>query len=232
MSDEDRLILDCDISWYKRASILNNRGAFNFYITTDFATSEKTSADYSVISVWAYNNNGDWFWVDGIVERQTMDKNINDLFRLAQQYAPQSVGIEISGQQKGFIAWIQNEMLNRNIFFTLASNPGSGTLGISPTINKLERFNLVVPWFKMNKVFFPLERKTSPEIVEAMNELRLVAKGKFQSKHDDFLDTISMLAQLSPWKPSQEVGNPIDGDSYLWEDNPPDDYDLIDSYII
>ena len=29
-----------------------SRYKFNYYITTDFATSEKTSADYSVISVW------------------------------------------------------------------------------------------------------------------------------------------------------------------------------------
>ena len=232
MSDEDRLILDCDISWYKRASILNNRGAFNFYITTDFATSEKTSADFSVISVWAYNNNGDWFWVDGVVERQTMDKNINDLFRLAQQYNPQQVGVEISGQQKGFISWIQNEMLSRNIYFNLASNAGSNVLGLAPNSNKMERFNIVVPWFKMNKVFFPLERKTSPEIVEGINELRMVAKGKFQSKHDDFLDTISMLAQLTPWKPSQVTGTPIDGDNYLWDDTVHDDYEQIDSYIV
>ena len=76
MSDEDRLIQDCDISWYKRSNVLSNMSLFNFYITTDFATSEKTSADYSVISVWAYNNNGDWLWVDGMVKKCLMDKSI------------------------------------------------------------------------------------------------------------------------------------------------------------
>jgi len=49
MSDEDRLIQDSDISWYKRRNLIKNRHLFNFYITTDFATSEKTAADYSVI---------------------------------------------------------------------------------------------------------------------------------------------------------------------------------------
>src|SRR5690606_16375581 len=38
MSAEERLIQDCDISWYKRSSVLNNKELFNFYITTDLAT--------------------------------------------------------------------------------------------------------------------------------------------------------------------------------------------------
>jgi hypothetical protein len=97
MSEEDRLILDSEIIWYSRDKVLTNKGAYNFYITTDFATSDLTAADYSVISVWAYNNNGDWLWVDGICRKQLMDKNIEDLFRLVQIYNPQSVGIEISG---------------------------------------------------------------------------------------------------------------------------------------
>jgi hypothetical protein len=100
MSEEDRMVQDGDIAWYKIDAVLRNKSRFNFYITTDFATSERQKADYSVISVWAYNNVGDWLWVDGICKRQLMDKNIDDLFRLVQQYKPQSVGIEINGQQK------------------------------------------------------------------------------------------------------------------------------------
>ena len=78
MSDDDRLIQDHDIAWYKIDAVLRNKGRFNFYITSDFATSEKQKSDYSVISVWAYNNVGDWLWVDGTCKRQLMDKNINE----------------------------------------------------------------------------------------------------------------------------------------------------------
>ena len=65
-SDEERLIQDGDIRQYSRKKLLEYKSAYNFYITTDFATSENQSADFSVISVWAYNSQGDWFWVDGI----------------------------------------------------------------------------------------------------------------------------------------------------------------------
>ena len=51
MSDEDRLVRESEIRWYARDLILKNKGKFNFYITTDFATSTKQSADFSVISV-------------------------------------------------------------------------------------------------------------------------------------------------------------------------------------
>ncbi|MCK4819415.1 hypothetical protein KA005_26820, partial [bacterium] len=144
MSDEDRLIPDADITWYKRANIIKNKHRFNFYITTDFATSEATSADFSVISVWAYNNHGDWLWVDGVCRRQLMDKNINDLFRLVQEYKPEQVGVEVSGQQGGFIQWIINEQVSRNQYFTLASDSNSNKPGIRPNTNKMVRFNIVV----------------------------------------------------------------------------------------
>ncbi len=231
MSDEDRLIKDNDIMWYKRSSVTEHKNKFNFYITTDFATSEKTSADFSVISVWALNSNGDWFWVDGVVKRQLMDANINDLFRLAQKYKPQSVGIEVSGQQGGFISWIRNEMMDRHQFFSLASENNKGADGIRPNTNKMQRFNIVVPLFKNKKIFLPIEMKNSPEMKEAVEELSLASPGGFKSKHDDWIDTASMLGSLVTWRPSEEVSF-SQGTSDMWEiDDPDDSSSSLDSYV-
>jgi len=231
MSDEDRLIKDHEIQWYNREYVLKHRECFNFYITTDLATSEKTSADYSVISVWAYNSNGDWYWVDGTCKRQLMDKNIDDLFRLAQEYSPQSVGIEISGQQQGFISWIQAEMLHRKVYFTLASDKKSGEAGIRPITNKMQRFNVIVPWFKVKKFFFPEELRFTKPMVEAVEELSLASPGGFKSKHDDFLDTISMLASLTTWRPSESPPNRSGKD--IWgEWDEPTDTTVMESYIV
>ena len=231
MSDEDRLIQNSDISWYKRSTALNNKGLFNFYITTDFATSERSSADYSVISVWAYTSNGDWLWIDGIVKRQLMSDNVNDLFRLAQMYAPQQVGIEISGQQGGFVSWIQDEMLVRNIYFPLASEGNNSKPGIRPNTNKLVRFNIMVPLFKLNKIKFPIERKESEEMLECIDELSLAAVSGFKSKHDDFIDTISMLGSLTPWKPSKQSEGLTQAANGIWEEDLEDPRNSLDSYI-
>ena len=218
MSPEDRLITDSDICWYSREAVLSKKGNYNFYITTDFATSEKNSADFSVISVWAVNNVGSWFWVDGVCKRQDMAKNIDALFNFASMYKPYAVGIEVSGQQGGFVSLIQKEMIDRNIFFNLASENNSGKAGLRPNTNKLQRFNIVVPLFKAKKMYFPLELKNSPEMAECMNELTLASEAGFKSKHDDFIDTISMLGSLKPALPSENTSSLVHKGGGIFEE--------------
>lgn len=231
MSDEDRLISDEDIQWYSKVALMTNKNQFNYYITTDFATSEKEAADFSVISVWAVNSSGRYFWIDGICERQTMDKNIDHLFLLAQKYKPMAVGIEVSGQQGGFIPWIQQEMITRNIFFTLASGNNNKSPGIKPTTNKMERFNVMVPLFKQKLFFFPVEMKNHPALKEGITELELAAPAGFKSAHDDFIDTISQLGLMQIWFPSDEAQMVKNDQSGIWENEVEEASNRIGSYL-
>lgn len=233
MSDDDRLVLDEEIGWYTQRNVVDNRGRFNFYITTDFAVSTKQSNDFSVISVWAYSHNQDWYWVDGICVRQDMGKNIDALFRLASKWKPMGVGIEVSGQQAGFIPWIQDQMLIRNIYFTLASEGNNKAPGIRPSTNKMQRFMSVLPLFKMNKIKFPTEHKGTPAMMEMINELGLAAASGFRSKHDDFIDTISMLMLISPFAPSEPIDVEYDPDTGLWTmDEEDDNHSRKSSYVV
>jgi predicted phage terminase large subunit-like protein len=206
MSEEDRLIQDDDMVWYSRKQVMQNKSSYNFYITTDFATSAKKGADYSVLSVWAYNHNGDWMLVDGVCKQQLMDQNMNDLFRLVSMYKPLAVGVEVSGQQGGFIRWINNEMVTKNIFFNLASSKNSGEAGIRPVSDKLTRFNQILPLFKAKKIWFPEELKNTDYGRELVDELTNVSKKGFKSRHDDVSDTISMLSEIDAYKPTEEAG--------------------------
>jgi len=230
-SDEERLIQDEEIRWYKRASLLELRGNFNFYITTDIATSTKQRADFSVISVWAYNHLGQWFWVDGICERQTIDVTWNDLFRLVSEYKPQAVGIEVTGQQQAYIKLLQGEMMTRNIWFNFASSEKSGEAGIRPAVDKLSRFNLVVPWFKASKMFFPKEMKLSIIMGHFLQQIKLATKNGLKGK-DDCLDTISMLGYLTPWKPSEGLPGSGEDDDPFDEDTPEAERSPLDSYTV
>jgi hypothetical protein len=162
-----------------------------------------------------------------------MDANVNELFRLAQLYKPQQVGIEISGQQKGFVAWVQDQMMVRNIYFPLASDHNSNELGIRPNTNKVARFNTgAVPLFKAKKIYFPIELKGDPRVAEFLDEIALASPGGFRSKHDDCLDTISMLQSLKPWMPSEEVPMVQDKNG-IWEaDIESDDEDSLSSYVV
>lgn len=203
-SAEERLVQDDEIRWYPRARVLENKESYNFYITTDMATSAKQTADYSVISVWAYTANGDWLWVDGIMERQTIDKTWDNLFGFVSQYKPVQVGIEVSGQQGAYITWLTQEMIVRNIWFNFASSEKSGAPGIRPEGDKLKRFNVVVPWFKAGKIFFPVEMKRSVLMGMAIGQIKLATMSGLKGK-DDFIDTVSMLGYLKPWKPSESA---------------------------
>lgn len=232
LSDDTRLIKKEEIQWFSRKDLLQYKSNFNFYVTTDFATSEKQFSDFSFISVWAVNNKGFKYWVDGICKRQTMDKNINDLFRLCQQYMPQSVGIEVSGQQGGFIPWIQQEQMRRNVYFNMASEGNGGNAGIRPTTNKLQRFNIAVPWFKAKEMFFPVELKEREDLREMILELSQTTIGGFKSKHDDALDTVSMLALMPIWLPGEPDRFSPD-DSGIWSDEDfADDSYAIDNYLV
>ena len=115
-----------------------------------------------------------------------------------------SVGIEVTGQQGRFIPWIQQEMINRNIFFNLASSSNTSA-GIRPTTDKMQRFNVVLPWFKMGKMYFPLYHDFHSGVKEMLEELRLASHIGFKSKHDDAIDTVSMLALLPTFKPNVEA---------------------------
>ena len=212
MNNDERLIVESDIRWYKRSELIRNKDNYNFYITTDFATSDKQSADFSSLNVWAVNNNRDWFWVDGVLERQTMDKNIDDLFRLVSQYRPYEVGIEVSGQQGGFIPWIQAEMMTKNTFFAMTSSNNSSKPGIRPTVDKLQRFNVIAPWFKGGKIYFPVEWKTHPILKEGINnQLMMISSGGIKAKKDDFIDGTSQIALLNVFYPSANATMRSDG---------------------
>lgn len=230
-SEDERLVQDAEIRWYSRTNLMKNLGHFNFYITTDLATSAKEVADYSVVSVWAYNSNGDWFWVDGIAKKQLISKTWDDLFRLISIYKPQAVGIEINGQQQSYISYLQREMMVRNVWFNFASSGKNGEPGIRSQGDKLSRFNMVVPWFKMGKMYFPEEMKESGIMRLFMEQIRLVTQSGIKGK-DDCIDTISQLGMLNPWRPSEAM--PLrQGDGGVWEpDEEEDSPSALNSYIV
>lgn len=236
LSDDDRLVLDEDIIWYERDTVLNNIGQYNIYMTTDFATSETEKSDFSVISVWALDYKGVFHWVDGIVKRQDMASNVDDVFRFIKLYRPLSTGIEISGQQKGFVSWLKREMTIRGVYFNIASDKTSGEEGLRPNTSKLTRFNIAVPLFKQRKIAFPKDLKDSPAIQEFIDELTSVTPSGFKSAHDDCADTISQLPLIEYFTPidpkyNKQANNSLINSGYnRYFTEPPEEYKS--SYIV
>ena len=92
----------------------------------------------------------------------------------------------------------------------------------------------MVPQFKMKKFFFPTELKEEDIMVEAMQELESVMVSGFKAKHDDFLDTISMLNEISAFPPSESAPK-LDYDSsknYWHELEEEENNYAMESYIV
>ena len=205
-SDEDRLIRDNDINWFEGKDLQNHLDNYNFYITTDFATSEKARADYSVMSVWAYNSNDEWMLYDGNIGRNLMDRNIDVLFDMVVKYDVKQVGVEVTGQQGAFVTWIRKEMHRRNIYFTI--------IEVRPVSDKMRRLHTVVPLFRQGKIWFNKDMIGTKFMDEALNEISRATISQIASRHDDFLDTVSMIPEMSPWKPSSGTGWDIEESSH------------------
>lgn len=201
-SVDERLIKPKDKKWYSREKLLAQRHKYNFFMTTDFATKANEKNDYSVIMVWAVNSKNKWYLVDIMVKKQDMSKNILQVFKWVKKYNVLSVGVEISGQQGAFLDWIREQMQLRKEYFVLASAKGTTKEGIYPPANKFTRFMMVVPWFKADLFRFPIELRTSYEMLETMDELDNATIHGLKAKYDDCLDPISMLAYMNTWKPS------------------------------
>ena len=94
------------------------------------------------------------------------------------------------------------------------------------------RMNMVLPWFKAGKMHFPKEMQTSNIMGLFMGQLRLVTQNGIKGK-DDCLDTISQLAYLKPWKPSQS--RPVEHtttESNYWTTPTQEAPSALSSYIV
>lgn len=238
-SDDDRVIQDEDIRWFDVSSLMEYKRRYNFYITTDFATSTNRKADFTVIGVWAVDKDGNRYLVDGKLGRILMSETFNHIFSLVKKYNPISVGIEVTGQQGGFISLLREEMLKRNIWFTIAKGKGSNKEGISVRTNKMDRFRLTEPFFKLHKIYLPNELKSSNLIAEILDELSTVTIDGIKSVHDDALDMISQLDQMYIVYPDEyqsnigkEVSQDEEYDPYFNDNLGSSSNSSIDDYLV
>ena len=138
------------------------------------------------------------------------------------------VGIELDGQQEGFLVGIDERMLNTNVYFNIANQKGASSRGIRSRSagSKHNRAITMVPQFKLNKFWFPNELKHSASMIELMNELTNLSASGIQSRHDDGIDICSQLELMTLIAPSGEDVSASDGDRvdfdesrYYWEED-------------
>jgi predicted phage terminase large subunit-like protein len=222
-SDEAKLVKKADISW--EHVDIHPSPRYTYYITTDFATKATIKNDFSVIFVWAYDNEGRWHWVNGVVARQGMGKNMDDLFRLVLKYRPIGVTVEVSGQQGGFIPWITENMVKHQVWFNVIET--------RPMVHKLVYFSSVTPLITKGQVWFPTEFKDSIELKELMHEMDMATPQGLKARHDDCIDAVSRLMNIIPVKPGiSSVTQVAPTPATIWDKPAQPGPSAISSYVV
>ena len=217
-SDEEKLIDEEAIPHLRHIEVMKNKQLFNCYITTDFATSSKETADDSVILVWFYTANKDWIAVDGIAKKQRMTQTLDKLFEFVRQYEPLGVGVEITGQQGGFIDWLKERMVTSKTFFTLAKEVGTNHEGIRPVKDKLSRLKQFVPIINSGKFHLTDKFAKSPAGIKLLYELSLVSDDGIKGT-DNCIDATTMLQYMEKQAPNL-TGSSIDTvEQEMYEDS-------------
>jgi len=228
-SEEDRMIQDSMVQWYSRKTLLKEIGAYNIYITTDFTTTSEAKSDFSAIAVWALNSNHDYYLVDLCVRRQGIAEQYEELFKMVNFWSshgkPVEVGIEVDGQQKAHLFALKEMMLKRSEWFTFARQKGAkfgseGILSRATGGNKHSRFRMMLPQFQNGKIHFPLELEDTPDMKEALTQLKYTTWSAFGG-HDDFCDVISQLGMMELIFPMVSAGSysaAIIKDRSIWDD--------------
>ena len=227
-SDEDRMISEDMIEWYSRKELLKRIHAYNIYITTDFTTTSEAKSDFSAMATWAINSNKDYYLVDLCVRRHGIGEQYEELFRMVNFWSSQGknveVGVEIDGQQKAHLFALKEMMLKKSEWFSFARQKGSkygseGILSRATGGNKHARFRMMLPQFQNHKIHFPYELQDTPDMKEALNQLKYTTWEAFGG-HDDFPDVVSQLGMIELVYPSISPSSySVNDDSRsIWKD--------------
>lgn len=229
-NEEDRMISDEMIQWYDRKMLMQTLSGYNLYITTDFTTTSEAKSDFSGIALWAISHNMDYFLLDLSLKKLSIQEQYNELFRMIANWRGGGrdiqVGIEVDGQQKAHLFALKEMMIKKNMFFNLARQKGApisreGILSKAGGTNKHERFRFMLPQFQNKKFWFPNEIKDTPDMREALKQLKYTTYTGFAS-HDDFNDLVSQLGLLDILTPAYEEvdRNALEYDSDWWGEDP------------
>lgn len=155
-----------------------------YYMSIDPAISEKRDSDYTAIIVAGVDADDNWYIVDAMNARLSPTETIEAIFRLAKQWSPYKVGIEVVSYQKILKNWVEREMAHRRQYFMIEElKPGQRS--------KVKRIEGLMPRIE----FKALRWRASLDLIT--DQFKRHRPDREQA-HDDMIDAIAYLADLVP----------------------------------
>lgn len=183
VSDESRLFPQKFFKYFDPLKTKELSRSCNIYILTDFAVSQKDTADYRVILVLGVNSDGFWFVFDCDYGRWEADEFISRLFAAVRKWKPLVTTFEVHGQQEGYLRQIEGRMSAERTFFRIEP------VGVGSKANaKFLQISQLQPKFAQGKIWFPEQASWLPEMI---SELMAVTKSGKLGKHDDLINALA-----------------------------------------
>ena len=151
------------------------------YISTDFAVSTKSHADFTCIWPYGVDTHGNiWFLADFVHAKLDSGASVRALVDLAKRHQPIHVEIEAGVIRAAIGPIIDMECDRQKTYFSIVSP--------NPAADKITRAVPAQAMFEMGKIYLPDTQRVHFNIVP---ELLAFDKGI----HDDAVDTIAMAAR-------------------------------------
>lgn len=169
------------------------------FLTVDTAASLKTTADWTVISVWAVTPWNDLLWLDCIRFRCEIPDIVPRIEQAWHRYKPRLVGIEaVMGNQAVFQAAMRTKMNVTRL------EPRIG----GRMVDKLVHATPAISFAACGRLWLPLDNPGFP-LDHVVSELTRFTGNEKEDDHDDIVDTLSMAVQLLTQGRSEQPGRPL-----------------------
>lgn len=149
------------------------------YITVDTAISEKTSADFTGITINRVSRENKWYVTTYKIKVNPKDL-IDHLFLLQDNYSPSMFGIEKTSFTMGIKPFLDDEMRNRNRFLNIKELT-------HVTSSKETRIRALIPRWESKSIFLVGDN------TDLKQEMRTFPRGM----HDDVLDSLAMQEEIA-----------------------------------
>lgn len=156
--------------------------SYNTFVTIDTAVSEKTSADFTGVSVTRVTKENKWY-VTAYKLKVNPKGLIDHLFYLQETYNPQCIGIEKTVYLLAVKPFLDEEMRKRNRFLNIKELDHKQTA-------KETRIRALIPRWESKSIFLVGNNE------DLLQEMRVFPRGQ----HDDVLDSLCYAEQIA-YKP-------------------------------
>ena len=199
VDEESALIKRSQVKYYGEGEDKELPRNLNIFAVCDPAVSQSANADYSCILVIGIDHENNWYVLEVRRGRWTVGELISELFAVNELWHPVTMSIEVIGQAQGLMTPIHDEENRMNKYLPLYQ------IKARIDVRKEMRIRSVLqPRFERGKIFI------KRDMFELEEEILKFPRGK----HDDMIDAMTDIDEISFMPEEEESSDPSTGNYF------------------